>query len=67
VLHITPWDREALRLLARGTEVNQIARHLGLSAGELETNLAALFARMGAANQTEAVAAALKRGLLSLS
>jgi DNA-binding NarL/FixJ family response regulator len=67
VLQITPFDREALQLLARGIEVSQIAGRLGLSAREVETHLMRLFTTMGAANRAEAVAAALKRGLLTAS
>ena len=65
MLQITPWDREALQLLARGTEISQIAGRLGLSTREVEANLMQLFATMGAANRTEAIAVALKRGLLT--
>ena len=65
MLQITPMDREALQLLAMGNEISQIAGSLGLSAGEVETNLTRLFATMGAASQEEAIAAAHKRGLLT--
>jgi DNA-binding NarL/FixJ family response regulator len=65
VLQITPRDREALQLLAMGREIGQIAGSLGLSAGEVESDLTKLFATMGAASRSEAIAVARKRGLLA--
>jgi DNA-binding NarL/FixJ family response regulator len=65
VLQITPREREALQLLARGTDINQIAGSFGLSAVEVEWHLTRLFATMGAASREEAVAVALKRGLVT--
>jgi DNA-binding CsgD family transcriptional regulator len=65
VLQITPRERETLQLLARGTDIGQIAGSFGLSAGEVEWHLTRLFATIGAASREEAVAVALKRGLLT--
>jgi DNA-binding NarL/FixJ family response regulator len=65
VLHITPADRDALQLLANGTAAIEIANDLGLAESEIESHLTRLFARMGAAGPAEAVAIALKRGLLN--
>jgi DNA-binding NarL/FixJ family response regulator len=65
VLQITPKEREALQLLARGSEISQIAGRFGLSTSEFETSLSRLFTMMGATTPSEAIAAALKRGLLS--
>jgi DNA-binding NarL/FixJ family response regulator len=65
VLHLTPSDRDALQLLANGTAAIEIAKDLGLSESEIESHLTRLFARMGAASPAEAVAIALKRGLLN--
>ena len=64
MLHITPWERDALQLLADGKPPNELAAHLGVCPTELESGLARLFAAMGAATPTEAIAVALKRGLL---
>jgi NarL family two-component system response regulator YdfI len=66
VLHITPSERIALELLAAGIATNELASRLGLSTCEINARLASLFARMGAASRTEAVAFAMKRGLLSI-
>lgn len=65
VLHITPSDRVALQLLAKGTAAIEIANNLGLPESELESHLTTLFARLGAASRSEAIAIALKRGLLT--
>ena len=65
VLHITPWERDALQLLADGCTVNELGSCLGFSAADIESLLANLFVVMGAATQTEAIAAANKRGLLN--
>lgn len=65
VLHITPWERAVLQLLADGTATEAIADRLGTNARDVETRLTTLFARMGAGGQSEAIAAAFRRGLLS--
>ncbi len=64
-LHITPRERHALELLARGHSTAEVAAVLGISAHEIEALLKGLFATMGAAGQREAVAAAHRRGLLA--
>jgi DNA-binding NarL/FixJ family response regulator len=64
MLQITPWERSALELLASGTPTSQIGGRLGTNEREVEHRLAELFARMGAQNTTDAVAAAARRGLL---
>lgn len=66
MLHITPAERTALQLLADGKATEDIAWGLGLSARTVELQLTTLFERMGAASRTEAVAAAWRRGLLSV-
>jgi DNA-binding CsgD family transcriptional regulator len=63
-LQITPWERQALQLLADGDTTIDVAIGLGMSTLEAETLLTRLFAAMGAATQVEAIAAAHKRGLL---
>lgn len=64
MLHITPWERDALRLLADGKAPSELAACLGVCQSDVESGLARLFDAMGAASPTEAIAAALKRGLL---
>jgi DNA-binding CsgD family transcriptional regulator len=65
VLQITPSERTALQLLATGKDRREVADRLLVSEGEIDTHLATLFAKMGVASQSEAVAAALRRGLVN--
>src|SRR5262245_16283485 len=65
ILQITPWEREALRLLATGRWRDDAALGLGVGTQDMETLLAKLFAAMGVTTQAEAIAAARKRGLLA--
>jgi DNA-binding NarL/FixJ family response regulator len=65
VLHITPWERGVLEQLAGGAATTDIARQLGLNDREIESSLATLFARMGVTDRAEAVAVAVRRGLLA--
>jgi len=64
VLQITPRERQALRLLARGKTTIDIGLCLGVPVSEVGPRLAALFAKMGAKNGVEAIADASRRGLL---
>ena len=64
MLHITPDERQALRLLAAGQARARIAARLGITTFELELQLRTLFARMGAASPTDAVNIAIRRGLV---
>ena len=65
MLHITPWERDALELLADGTPTGVLAERFGTSKGEVEARLSTLFERMGVLGPAEAVAAALRRGLVT--
>jgi DNA-binding NarL/FixJ family response regulator len=65
VLHITPWERDALQLLANGKAAIEIANNLGIAESDIESHLSRLFAAMGAASHTDAIAIALERGLLN--
>jgi len=64
VLRITPHDRAVLQLMADGSETLEIAKRLGLSEHEVQAGLTTLLAAMGARSRSEAVALALRRGLL---
>jgi DNA-binding CsgD family transcriptional regulator len=63
-LQITPWERQALQLLANGDTMVDVAVGIGISTLETEALLSRLFAALGAATQDEAIAVAHKRGLL---
>jgi len=64
LLHITPAERAALQLLADGRSSREIAERLRVSESRIEAHLRGLFAKMGASTRTEAVTAAVRRGLL---
>jgi LuxR family transcriptional regulator, maltose regulon positive regulatory protein len=64
-LQITPSERDALELLANGTTTDEIARCLGVTVSDVEARLVTLFQKMGTTTRRDAVAAALRRGLLS--
>src|SRR5437870_374222 len=64
MLQITPKERETLQLLADGKELTGLASHFGVCESDVESNLTALFAALGATNRFEAVDIARKRGLL---
>ena len=65
MLHITPGERAALRLLAEGKSRRELAASLEVSEPEVEARLMALFRRMGVKTEREAAAECVKRGLLS--
>jgi DNA-binding CsgD family transcriptional regulator len=63
-LQITPSERHALQLLADGHTVSGVAAGLRMGALETEVLLTRLFAALGAVSESEAIAAAHKRGLV---
>ncbi|WP_425230066.1 response regulator transcription factor [Sphingomonas sp.] len=63
-LGITPREREVLDALARGLSTKAIARALGCSPNTVKTHTARLFAKLPAANRTEAAAKARALGLV---
>ena len=65
MLFITPTDRQALRLLAQGKPVPEVADRLGVDNTEVEPYLTSLFSAMGASGRTEAIVRASRRGLLA--
>lgn len=57
-------EAEILQLLAEGARNKEIAARLFISQGTVEDHLTRLFAKLGVSNRTEAVRAALERGLV---
>lgn len=62
---LTHREREVLRLLADGLSHEQIARQLFLSAETIRTHVQKAMRKLGAETRTEAVAIALRRGLIA--
>jgi len=64
VITLTDRQQETLRLLVAGLSNIEIARDLGVSPHTARYHVSALLARLGATNRAEAVAIALKHGLI---
>jgi DNA-binding CsgD family transcriptional regulator len=64
--HLSPREREVLALLLDGASNKAIARALGISVRTAKFHVAAVFAKLGARNRAEAVAIALREGLVPL-
>lgn len=63
---LTDRERDILALLADGLGNKQIAARLGISTSTVKTHLELLFEKLDAASRTEAVASAVRLGLLFL-
>ncbi len=59
-------ERQALALMADGHSNKEIARRLGISVHTAKFHVASVIAKLGATTRTEAVALALRQGLLHL-
>lgn len=58
-------ELEVLQLLADGKSNREIAEELFISAQTVKTHIAHIFDKLGVSDRTEAVAAALRRGLVT--
>ena len=63
---LSPRQNEILQCLARGLNNAEIAAQLGISRSVVKEHEMALYAKIGAANRTEAVTIALKKHLLKI-
>jgi DNA-binding NarL/FixJ family response regulator len=61
---ISERDLKVLQLLASGVSNRDIAQRLGLTPDRLRTRLREIYAALGASSRSEAVATALRRGLI---
>ena len=62
---LSPRQREMLQSIARGLSNPDIAKQFGISIYVVKEHIAALFAKIGAANRSEAVAIAMRTNLLA--
>jgi DNA-binding NarL/FixJ family response regulator len=63
---LTERELDVLRLAARGLTNKQIGAELNISDRTVQNHLANIYGRLGVASRTEAVTAALQRGLIQL-
>ena len=63
---LSPRELEVLALVADGLSNKGIAARLGISDQTVKFHVAAITAKLGAANRTEAVRIALRRALIAL-
>ncbi len=63
---LTPRELEVLQVVARGASNLEVAQRLGLKEGTVRIHLSNVFSKLGVRDRTEAVTAALKRGLVDL-
>jgi DNA-binding NarL/FixJ family response regulator len=63
---LTPREIEVLELLAEGWPNKRIAARLGISDQTVKFHVAAICGKLEAANRTDAVRRAVKRGLIAL-
>jgi DNA-binding CsgD family transcriptional regulator/pimeloyl-ACP methyl ester carboxylesterase len=61
--HLTPRERDVLRLLATGEPNAEIARRLGIAVHTVERHSTNLYRKIGARGRTDAAAYALRQGL----
>ncbi len=62
---LSPRQREMMQSIARGLSNPDIAKQFGISIYVVKEHIAALFAKIGAANRSEAVAIAMRKNLLA--
>ena len=62
----TPREIQVLELLAEGLPNKSIAARLGISDQTVKFHVASLAGKLGAANRTDAVRLAIRRGLVTL-
>ena len=64
--HLTARELDVLELLADGLPNKAIAARLGISDQTVKVHVASIAGKLGAANRTDAVRRALRRGLIAL-
>jgi DNA-binding NarL/FixJ family response regulator len=65
-VHLTQRELAVLRLLAAGKSNREIAESLGITDGTVKIHVAHLFAKLDVSSRTEAIATALRRGLVRI-
>ncbi len=63
---LTTRQHEVLALVVEGASNGQIARRLGIAGGTVKNHISTIFEKLGVTQRTEAVAAAIKRGIVRI-
>lgn len=63
---LSPREMEVLKLLARGLSNKEIAAQLGLVVGTIKIYIANIFSKLGVSDRTQALVAAVKRGIIEI-
>jgi DNA-binding NarL/FixJ family response regulator len=63
---LTPREVEVVELVSRGLRNSEIGSSLGISEETAQVHVKHILSKLGAKNRTEAVAAAVRRGLVHL-
>jgi len=63
---LTPREIQVLELLAEGLANKAIAEQLGISDQTVKFHVASIYGKLGAANRTDAVRRAARRGMITL-
>ena len=63
---LTPREMDVLQLLAQGLPNRKIGERLSINERTVKYHVAAILAKLEAANRTEAVMRAIERGLITL-
>ncbi len=66
-VRLTPREMGVLRLIAAGRANREIAETLAISEGTVKIHVTHLFEKLGVASRTEAIATAVRRGLVRLT
>jgi len=64
--HLTSRELDVLQLIADGLPNKSIATRLGISDQTVKFHVSSIYGKLGAANRTDAVRLAVRRGLLAL-
>ena len=65
-IDLTPRERQVLELLAQGASNKAIARRLEITPHTAKFHVAAIIAKLGATGRTDAVARAMRLGLVMI-
>jgi two-component system NarL family response regulator len=63
---LTSREQQVLALVVEGASNAQIASSLGIAGGTVKNHISSIFGKLGVAQRTEAVAVAIKRGIVRI-